>query len=236
MSSPTADLSLGALGDGADRDIERRRRLLAQWRRHSAFIQVLRRLLPALCVLIVAAVGGWAAVNALLLRNQGSKVRGAPEIRMLNPNFQGRTQAGKPFLVQAASGVRDNADIAKVTLERPVFTLGPPDDRTVVHAGIGVYHEDTRLLDLRGAVTLDDAKGDHLATEHALIDTTKSEVRGETRIIGSGPLGRIDASSYAVEDGGAVVHFVGRVKSHIEHQSSVVGASTAKPAVAPPAP
>ena len=235
MSSPTADTPFGALRDGAEHDIERRQRLLARWRRHSAFIHVLRRLLPALCVMIVIVIGAWAAVNALVLRNEGGKVRGGPEIRMLNPDFQGRNDAGKPFLVRAASAVRANGDAAKITLERPVFTLGTPDDKTVVHAQSGVYREDTRMLDLHGAVTLDDTKGDHLVTEHALVNTAKSEVTGETRIVGGGPLGRIDASSYAILDGGAVAHFAGRVKSRIEHRSSIVGQSAAKPP-APPAP
>jgi lipopolysaccharide export system protein LptC len=228
MSSPIADLSIGPLREGAENDIERRRRLLAKWRKHSAMIQVLRRLLPALCGIIVAAVGVWAGVSAFLLRNEGGRVRGGPEIRMLNPDFKGRNAAGKPFLVQAASAVRANGDNAKVTLERPVFTLGTPDDRTVVRAQNGVYREDTRMLDLRGDVTLDDTKGNHLVTEHALIDTAKSEVRGETRIVGGGPLGRIDASSYAIVNAGAVAHFAGRVKSRIEHRSSLVSPSAAK--------
>ncbi len=228
MSSPTADLPNVGLPGLAEDDIQRRRRLLVQWRKHSALIRLLRRLLPAVCLLIVAALGVSAGVNALLLRNVGGKVRGGPEIRMLNPNFQGRTESGKPFLVHAASAVRANGDNAKVTLERPVFTLGAPQDRTVVRALSGVYREDTRMLDLHGQVTLDDTKGNHLATEHALVNTSKSEVTGETRIVGGGPLGRIDASSYAVLNGGAVAHFAGRVKSRIEHRSSLVAAPAAK--------
>ena len=228
MSSPTADLGGAGLPGRTEDDIQRRRRLLAQWRRHSALIQVLRRLLPALGVLIVVVLGAWAALNALVLRNDGGKVRGGPEIRMLNPNFQGRTESGKPFLVQAVSAVRDNGDNSKLTLERPVFTLGVGPDKTVVSARDGVYREDKRLLDLRGAVTLDDAKGNHLRTEHALVDTAKTEVRGETRIAGLGPLGRIEASSYAVLQGGSVAHFAGRVKSRIEHRSSFTAPAAAK--------
>jgi lipopolysaccharide export system protein LptC len=227
MSSPTADLSLGPLRDGGD--IERRRRLLARWRRHSALIHVLRKLLPALCLLIVAVIGAWAAVNALVLSKEGGRVSGGPDIRMLNPDFRGRNDAGKPFLVRAASAVRANGDMAKVTLDHPVFTLGAPDDRTVVRAERGVYREDTHMLDLHGVVTLDDTKGDHLVTEHALVDTAKSNVTGETRIVGGGPLGRIDASSYAILDDGAVAHFAGRVRSRIEHRSSIVGQSAPKP-------
>ncbi len=137
-------------------------------------------------------------------------------------------------MITAASAVRDDADSARVTLDQPVFTLGAaPDDQTVVHARHGVYREDTRMLDLHGDVHLDNTQGNHFVTEHAYVDTVKSNVDGELPVQGHGPLGRIASSSYAVRDGGAHVFFKGRVKSHIEHQSDFVAAPQApKPATA----
>jgi lipopolysaccharide export system protein LptC len=136
---------------------------------------------------------------------------------MLNPNFQGRTEAGKPFLVTAASAARDSADQNKVTLDKPVLLVdaGGPEWTKITSAS-GVYREDTHMLDLRGKVTLDDYRGNHLNTEHALVDTRKSDVDGDTHISGHGPLGSIDASSYSLRDGGAYLLFQGRVKSVIE--------------------
>jgi lipopolysaccharide export system protein LptC len=226
MSSPTADFPGRELPGVAAEDIERRRRLLQQWRRHSFLIGVLRKLLPALCLAIVVALGGWAAMSTFLWRHE-AKVRSDVNIRMTNPNFQGRTEAGKPFLVTAASAVEDNADPDRVTLDKPVLTvdIGGPE-WTKITAASGVYRKDTRMLDLRGHVTLDDYRGNHLLTEHALADTAKSNVEGDTHISGHGPLGAIDASSYSLRDGGAYLLFQGRVKSIIQQQ---------KPAAAPPA-
>jgi lipopolysaccharide export system protein LptC len=237
MSSPTAELPASGLpGPGlpgpdlpglAAEDIERRRRLLRQWRRHSTLIAILRRLLPTLVLGIVVALGGWAAMSTLLWR-QDVKVRSNSEIRMLNPNFQGRTEAGKPFLVTAASATRDSADNSKVTLERPLLTVdvGGPE-WTKITAASGVYREDNRMLDLKGQVTLDDYKGNHLVTEHALVDTTKNDVEGETRIVGRGPQGAIDASSYSMRDGGAYLLFQGRVKSVIQQHETAAAAPPA---------
>jgi lipopolysaccharide export system protein LptC len=216
MSSPTADFPGQDLPGLAAEDIERRRRLMHRWRRHSALIAILRRLLPALCLAIILALGAWSAMSTLLWRTD-AKVNSNAEIRMLNPNFQGSTEAGKPFLISAASAVRDNFDPNKVTLDRPVLNLGVgTPEWTKVAAASGVYREDSRMLDLRGQVTLDDYKGNHLNTEHALVDTAKNNVDGETRISGRGPLGSIDASSYSLRDGGAYLLFQGRVKSVIE--------------------
>lgn len=228
MSSPTADLPhLEA------EDIERRRRLLKRWRRHSALISILRKLLPALCLVILLAICAWAANNVLFGRGDGAKVQSNTEIRMLNPYLQGRTEKGQPYLVTAASAVRDSADTAKLTLEKPVLNLGAGSARwTKISAANGVYREDSGLLDLTGNVTLDDYKGNHLVTEHAFVDTKKSNIEGQTRIAGRGPLGAIEASSYAMRDGGAYVHFEGRVKSRIEHVSAFAQ-TKASPGVAP---
>lgn len=220
MSSPTAELHVPST-TGAE-DIARRRRLLKQWRRHSAVIAVLRKLLPTLCILILATIGAWATLNVINSRGDGAKVAADANIRMVAPFLQGRTERGRPYVVQAASAVRDNVDTAKLTLDKPVLTLdvGGPT-WTIVKANNGVYREDTGMLDLHGAVTLDDYKGNHLVTEHALVDTKKDNVDGETRITGHGPLGSIDASSYSLRDGGAYLLFKGRVKSRIypQHQT-----------------
>jgi lipopolysaccharide export system protein LptC len=224
MSSPTADLQGPDLPGLAAEDIERRRRVLQRWRRHSTLIAILRRLLPALCLAIVVALGAWSAMSTFLWRQD--KVRSNPNIRMLNFNFQGRTEAGKPYLLIAASAMKDNADQNMVTLDKPVLTIdvgGPQWTR--ITSVFGVYHEDTHMLDLRQHVTLDDYKGNHLDTEHALADTRKNNVDGDVPISGHGPLGSVAASSYSLQNGGAVVSFAGRVKTVIEQH--------AKPAAAP---
>jgi lipopolysaccharide export system protein LptC len=212
MSSPTADLSGPGL---AAEDIERRRRLLQEFKRHSGRVRVLRRLLPALCVALLTLLVGWATVKGLLLR-EGAKTHAEGAIRMVNPFFQGRTEAGRPFLVRAKTAVRDDVDANKVTLEEPVFTVGADaKDQTTVRAKQGLYRDDTKVLDLRGAVTLDDFRGNHFVTEHALVDTRMGNVDGDTPIQGHGPLGALSASSYAVHDNGLYAHFEGRVRSRI---------------------
>ena len=155
-------------------------------------------------------------------RSDGAKVATDANIRMTSLVLQGRTERGQAYLVQAASAVRDNLNASKMTLTKPVLTLGAGGPMwTVVKADTGVYLQDTGMLDLHGAVTLDDYKGNHLVTEHAVVDTKKNDVEGDSRISGHGPLGSIDASSYSLKDGGAYLLFKGRVKSRIypQHQT-----------------
>jgi lipopolysaccharide export system protein LptC len=231
MSSPTADPRAGfhasvPPGLAAD-DIQRRRRLLEKWHRHSNLIHTLRRLLPALCVAMLLALGGWALVSTLFWRLGAASQSGNLVIRMLKPNFQGRDEKGQPYVLSADSAVRDDVDTALITMELPVFTLGSGVQQTHVRAKHGVYREDTRILNLTGDVHLDDAEGYHFITEHAVIDTQKNNVDGELHIDGHGPLGRIAASSYAVRDGGAHVYFTGQVKARIENHRAPGGAQPA---------
>jgi len=185
-------------------------------------IAVLRKLLPTLCILILATIGGWAGLNVVNSRGDGAKVSTDADIRMTKFYLQGRTQRGQPYLVTADSAVRDNANSSKMTLDKPVLTMdvgGPM--WTIVKANNGVYRQDTGMLDLHGAVTLDDYKGNHLVTEHALVDTKRDDAEGDSPISGHGPLGSIDASSYSLRDGGAYLLFKGRVKSRMypQHQT-----------------
>jgi lipopolysaccharide export system protein LptC len=217
----------------AAEDIQRRRLLLERWRRHSALIHVLRRALPLTGVILLLLIGGWAAVNTLFWRLGAAAHKGDMAIRMLKPNFQGRDDKGQPYLLSAASALRDDGDSARVSLEDPVFTLGSAaTGQTHVRAKHGVYREDTRILNLTGDVHLDDANGYHFVTEHAVIDTQKNNVDGELHVDGRGPLGQIAASSYAVRDGGAHVYFTGQVKARIEHHRA---SAAAKPGPVKPA-
>jgi lipopolysaccharide export system protein LptC len=200
-------------------DLERRRRMLAGWRRRSVLVKIVRWLLPAAGAGLLAALIGLAGYNAIYRRLNAAPQGANQSIRMLNPHFQGRNDAGRPFLVSAQSAVRDDADSQKVSLDRPVLVLGAGGaDLTTIQARRGTYREDTRILDLAGQVHLDDAQGRHFLTEHAVVDTRLNNVDGEQAIEGRGPLGRIAASSYALRDGGARVIFTGRVKSRLERR------------------
>jgi lipopolysaccharide export system protein LptC len=227
MSSPTAEpVQMSAVARGlAAEDIQRRQRLMKRWRRHSIFIRTLRRLLPAICVLSLLVLAGWATANALFWRLGVQTQASNLVIRMLKPNFQGRDLKGQPYNLTADSALRDDADAARIVLEAPIFTLGSSQASTVVHARHGIYREDNRLLDLTGHVLLDDAQGYHFVTEHALIDTIQNNVDGDKPVEGHGPLGQIAASSYAIRSGGAHVYFTGHVKARIEHHKPVAEAA-----------
>lgn len=188
---------------------------MARWRRRSRMIHFWRRALPALIVLICAGVLGQIAARTLF--GVGRLSVQDQDIRMLNPKFFGRDKSGRPFTVIAKDAIRDSVHSERVTLNEPHMILqslngSPP---TKVDSATGLYNETSHLLALDGEVRLDDGKGDVFLSEHALVNTDAGTVDGRSPVTGTGPLGQITASSYAVFDKGAHVAFYGNVKSHL---------------------
>jgi len=187
-----------------------RRVSIQRWRRRSRVIHVLRILLPALIALILAALAAMVGYNSFTARPTQLASSNDP-IRLVNPRFVGRDDRGRPYVLTAASATRDNQEYQKVYLDRPALVLddqGP--DPLRITAAKGVYHEDTRKLEVSGGVRLAGATA-AFDTAASLFDTRTGELVGSGPIHGAGPLGEIEAKSYGVYDKGARMVFKGGV-------------------------
>jgi len=211
MSSPTAEAGFDA-GD----DIALRAASYAAWRAHSHRIHIYRRALPALIGVILIGLTGWVAYQTLAWRFAPA-ANERVSIRMVNPRFHGRTSDNLPYVISARSAARDDRNFQRVVLDQPLFSqnVGTPT-QTDVRAANGVYMEDSRVLSLENDVILTDKRGYNFKTDRSVIDTRAGIVSGQKPIDGVGPLGRIAASSYAVENGGERVVFRGKVRARIE--------------------
>jgi lipopolysaccharide export system protein LptC len=214
MSSPTAD-GFGPVG--GDGDVARRKVSYAKWRRRSRQIHLYRRALPALIAAILLTLGGSVLYNTVAWRFAGGDGTAGVSIRMVSPKFYGRSSDNSPYLVSAASAVRDERDFKKVELDKPVFivNLGTPI-QTRLQAAKGTYREDTAVLRLEKDLVVEDKRGYTFKTQRAVVDTKSGSIQGESPIEGLGPLGRIAASSYAVTDGGERIIFRGDVRTRID--------------------
>ena len=207
MSSRTADL---ALRGGVSPQY-------GLWRRRSRQIKFYRRALPAFIVAILAILAGWVLYNTVAWRFASGKDTDGVSIRMVNPKFYGRDSSNSPYLISAKSATRDERDFQRVVLDHPRFVndLGTVTQTTIT-AQDGVYREDTRVLRLEKDVVVIDKRGYSFKTQRAVVDTRSGVIDGKSPIEGVGPLGRIAASSYAVEDGGDRVIFRGNVRMRID--------------------
>jgi lipopolysaccharide export system protein LptC len=186
--------------------------------RRAAAMALYRKALPWVMIAIVVAVIGWVGLRAVLSSRQEAP-SGSSELRMTNPKFYGRDEKGRSFQLTAKEAVRSTGDANQVTLAAPGMQLDVGGQNPMaVAGGRGVYREDTKVLRLDGGVRMKDGRGTDLASPEAVVDTQSNVVRGQKGVTGQGPLGRINASSYAIYDGGDRVVFSGGVRSHIEQK------------------
>ena len=198
---------------------EARRRAMGDWRRRSRRVAFWRRALPWLMVAIVVGVGGWIGVRALV--SAISQRAASNQIRMTNPRFFGRDDKGRSFVLTAREAAREAGDLNQIALTRPGLRLdlGKPKPANAA-AATGAYQERTRMLQLDGGVTFDDGQGNVFTSRKALVDTKTGAVKGESNVVGEGPLGRIASSSYAIYDDGDRTVFSGGVKARLVNGSA----------------
>ena len=191
-----------------------RERGIERWRRRSRIIRVLRVLGPTLIGLIVLGLAASVAYNAMKPSVEPQAETNQP-IRLINPRFVGRDDRGRAFVITAASATRDPQEYQKVYLDHPALVLdeqGPDPTRIVAQAG--VFHENNGQLEVSGGVKLATSQAT-LETAQSRFDTKTGELIGSGPVQGSGALGEMRASSYAVTDKGDHMIFEGRVHARL---------------------
>jgi len=141
----------------------------------------------------------------------------ATPIRMTNPHFFGRDNKGRAFTLGAQQAARDERSLQVVLLQQPSLTL----DQGGVHpstltADTGVYHEDTRILLLRGHVHGVNAADQRFVTDRAVVDTKTGTVEGSQPLAAQSSQGAIQSRSYSVDNKSKTVVFKGGVHAQLK--------------------
>src|SRR5690606_12651245 len=177
-----------------------------RWRSRSRRVMLLRRILPVVIALIAGGTALWVATRTIIAGVERSRVR-SDEVRLSNFMFHGQDDQGRAFTIGAEEAVRDPG-AALYRLEGPVMRLSlPGGEVSRLAAGEGVYDEPSRILVLREqAIVVAARAAVRFVTPEAVVDTRTGVVTGDKGIQGSGALGTIRATSYAIhEQGGRVV-------------------------------
>jgi lipopolysaccharide export system protein LptC len=194
-----------------------RRAQVLRWRRRSRLVRLARIVLPGVTGLILTALAGAVAFNALVVRPLQPKDTSAP-IHLTRPRLVGRDDKGRAFVITADAATRDPKDYQRIMLDHPTLVVdeqGPDPLRLVARAG--VYHERDFKLELHGGVRLVGSKA-AFDTAKSLYDTKTGEVFGSGPIQGSGSLGEIAAKSYALYGKGDRMVFKGGVHTRLDRK------------------
>ena len=183
--------------------------------RHSRRVALLKRVLPAVGVVLLLLIAIWPRLAPLWERMRFAlpaiDLREAKELQMVNPRYAGVDRTGRPFVVTAASGrqVPDRQDLMSLREPRAdVKTTGGAD--IVVTAATGVYQSQSQLLDLFREVTLLHQNGTRFVTATARVDAANNTAQGNDPVEGHGPSGEVKAQGFRILDKGDTILFTGR--------------------------
>ena len=184
-------------------------------RAHSRLVRVLRWILPMTMVGVIGVLAGLVGAHAI--RRQAAAHKDATaSIRMVNPHFFGRDNQGRAYTLRASEAARDEQSFQKVLLRNPAVTLDVDGAHpSTVTADTGVYHEDSRILFLKGHVRANNAKMSRFATDQAIVNTRTGVVNGASALSSETPVGDVKSNSFDVFEKGDRVVFKGGVHARL---------------------
>ena len=179
------------------------------FRARSRRVQLLRRVLPVAIVVLAGGTISWIVLRSVI-SDVERKAGTTREVTLENSRFLGQDAQGRSFVVGFERAVRD-ADTGRFRLIGPALRLNLGGRKvTTLTADGGVYDEAAKTVTIGPNVRISDGgSGFTLVTPEAVVDTETGIVTGSKGVQGSGPLGTVNASSYAIYEQGERVVFSG---------------------------
>lgn len=180
-----------------------------KWRARSQRVQLLRRVLPIIIVVLAGGTVTWVVFRSVMSGVE-RKASENQETRLEKPMFHGQDAMGRQFVIGAQGAVRDPAT-GHFKLVGPVLRLNLGGRKvTEMTADAGIYDQAAETVTIGPNVKISDGgSGFRLTTPEAVVDTNTGVVSGSKGVEGSGPLGTISASAYAIYEQGERVVFSG---------------------------
>lgn len=182
----------------------------ARWRARSRRVKLYRRVLPIVILVLAGGVLTWTVFRTVMSGVE-RKASQSQEVRLDSPLFHGQDSQGRAFTVGAQGAVRD-PNTGKFRLIGPALKLNLGGRKvTEMTADGGTYDEAARTVTIGPNVRISDGgSGFVLTTPEAVVDTRTGIITGSKGVQGAGPIGTINASSYAIYDQGQRVVFNGQ--------------------------
>lgn len=196
--------------------VPKRRLTLAQARKRSDLVRLLRMLFTTAAALSAGTLIGHLAASAFSGGRVVEANRSENVVTMQNPRFSGRDAGGSPYVITADTAQRNGLNAQLVDLVNPTMDDGVHGS---VEAPRGVFDQESQQLELFESVVLTDSQGNRFTSEHARMYVQENRVVGLQPLVGEGPIGKIRADSYEIQDGGARIILRGNVWTELQATS-----------------
>jgi lipopolysaccharide export system protein LptC len=125
---------------------------------------------------------------------------------MAQANLHAITQKGQPYTVHSQSATQVSSD--QFVFEKPEATVFLKGGGTfTVNSLTGEGSKKEKLLNLTENVKLQQSGGYEIETRKATLDLNEGDAHGNEPVVGSGPLGIIQAGGFHTQNQGEVVVF-----------------------------
>ena len=167
--------------------------------RHDAIMALLKWLLPALALAVLATIVIWPLTKVSefsFLLAKDKVAMAAERLRIDNAVYRGETEKGEAFVISARGAVQRSSAVAIVELTALQATLAMVEGPAKVMAPSGRYFIETDRLQVAGPVRLDSAAGYTLDSATIDIDLNTREVTSAQPLTGTLPIGRFRAGNF----------------------------------------
>ena len=195
------------------------------FRSRSRRVQLARRILPVVIIVLAGGTVSWIVLRSVM-SDVERKAGTSREVTLENSRFLGQDNEGRSFVVGFKRAVRD-AETSRYRLEGPALRLNLGGRKvTTLTADGGFYDEASKTVTIGPNVRISDGgSGLVMATPEAVVDTATGVITGNKGVQGTGPLGTINASSYAIYEQGERVVFSGSEGNKVRGTISPAGSN-----------
>jgi lipopolysaccharide export system protein LptC len=199
---------------------ERAAMSVGQIARRRLAVQLAKRILPGLALVLLSAIVLWPEFERTEDRSRYAFRRSvqtrSESLRVLAPRYQGMDDVSRPYTVTADVAQQVGAD-ELLDLTQPRADILMTDGSWIyLQSETGLYNRPTDHLDLAGKVTIFHDNGTMLVTEVAAVDMAAGVGDGDKPVAAQGPFGTLTSEGFALRERGAVVVFTGRAHAILE--------------------
>lgn len=168
---------------------------------YSRYVSLMKVVLPVGILLSIGLAVVWPYILSLSTEEVVIIDPSQPEIRenrMVHPHYLSTDNKGQPFHVNAEWAKEQTENIAN--LVNPESSMTMEDGQIFnVKAKEGHYDKKTKVLNLKGGVTLTSTEGYNAQTLEARVRIGDKIVEGNCPIKGKGPTGEIEGEGFKIE-------------------------------------
>lgn len=195
-------------------DVHRRRVIRPVSRSYSRVVSLMKLVLPALALALVALVAAWPTLNELpkprIAADKG-------QLEMIKPRYFSADEKNQPFSVTAARAEQSTDQPGIVVLDKPVAEMTETAGTWVtMRSDRGWYDQNTGILKMRGAVHVVRDDGSEFTTEEAYSDVRKGTAWGDVHVESQGPQGVVLADGFRMTERGRTMVFLNSSNASVQ--------------------